>query len=92
MALPFFAEFVGARTVARFVRLVRAVETGGALCSFLTSKIAKAIVFGFGVVGGVVEGWREVNLRSRQCCTMYSERNAAGERSAYHESPIASFP
>lgn len=57
MLLALFAEIMGARTVAGFVRLVRAVETCGAFGGFLAREIAEAVILGFGVRGGVIEGY-----------------------------------
>jgi len=56
MLLAFFAQFVGACAVAGLVCLVGAVEAGAALAGFLARKVAQAVIFGFCVVGGVVEG------------------------------------
>jgi len=56
MLLSFFAELVGARSVARFVGLVRSIEARGSLCGFLAGEVAKTVVFLFCVGRSVVEG------------------------------------
>jgi hypothetical protein len=56
MLLAFLAEVVCASAVARLIRLVGAIEARTALRSFLTREIAQAVVFGFSVVIGMIEG------------------------------------
>lgn len=56
MSFPFLTELVGASAIARFVRLMRAVEAGGSLCSFLAREITETVVLGLRIRGGVVEG------------------------------------
>lgn len=55
MLFAFFAEIMGAATVAGFVGLVRAVEAGRAFGGFLAGEVAQAVIFGFGIGGGVVK-------------------------------------
>jgi hypothetical protein len=61
MLLAFLAEVVCARTVARLIRLVGAIEARTALRSFLAREIAQTVVFGFRVVIGMIEGCAGVN-------------------------------
>jgi hypothetical protein len=56
MLLAFLAEVVCASAIARLIRLVGAIEARTALRSFLTREIAQAVVFGFRVVIGMIEG------------------------------------
>lgn len=84
--LALFAQLFGARAVARLVGLVCAVEAGGALGGFLPGEVAKAVILGFCVIGGVVEGCRVVS-------GMWVGNWADVPRNAfsYRESPAASF-
>lgn len=59
MPFALLAQLVGARAIARGVRLVRPVEARAALSGFLAGQGAQAVVLSFGVVGGVIEGYDE---------------------------------
>jgi hypothetical protein len=56
MFLSLFGEGMGLGAVAGRIGFVRAVEAGGAKGGFLAGEAAEAVVLGFGVGGGVVEG------------------------------------
>jgi hypothetical protein len=56
MLLAFLAEVVCASAIARLIRLMGAIKAGTALRGFLTREIAQAVVFGFRVVIGMIEG------------------------------------
>ena len=54
VSFSFFRELVGARAIAGFVGLVRAVEARRSFGGFLSRKIAEAVILGFCVGGAVV--------------------------------------
>jgi hypothetical protein len=59
--LAFLGEIVGAAPIAGLVGLVRAVEARTAFAGFLAREATEAVVFGFSVRGGVVEGCERVS-------------------------------
>jgi hypothetical protein len=54
VGFAFFRKLVSSPSIAGFVGLMRAVETGRSLCSFLSSKVTETVVLRFGIGRGVV--------------------------------------
>jgi hypothetical protein len=54
MGFAFLGKLVGSRSIAGFIGLVSAVETGRSLRSLLACEVTETVVLGFGVGGGVV--------------------------------------